>query len=152
MSSLRHVIKDFIVTPIYETPLVFTSCIVLSKKWMVNNIDIVSNLSPSNHYYFKLVTRISLRLASMNIRTFAKSQFVCLTLLDSRVFIESNCDVITSFVTLVHLWGLSWPQPLTHGTRTNGVWGAPRNVFAQMHLMFLLWLTNYFMHMCMSTC
>jgi hypothetical protein len=78
-------------------------------------------------------TRISPRLASMNIKTFAKSQFGCLTLLDSRVSIESNCDVITSFVTLVCLWGLSRPQPPTHGTCTNGIGGAPTSVLTHMH-------------------
>jgi hypothetical protein len=82
----------------------------------------------------------------MNIRTFAKSQFVCFTFLDSRVSIESNCDVITSFVTLVHLWGLSRPHPFTHGTHTNGVWGAPTNVFAQMHNAFIMANKLFYAH------
>lgn len=108
-------------------------------------ITTISNWSQGS--ILSMFTKISLHLALMNIRAFAKSQFGCFTLLDSRVYIESDCDVTTSFVTLICLWGLSRPQPLTHGTCTNGIGGAPTSVIAQMHLMLLLWLTNYFMHM-----
>jgi hypothetical protein len=70
MSSPEHVIKDSLVIPIYGTPFVFISCIVVSKRWMHNNIDIVNNLSPLNHYCFKLVPRMYLVHACKNFSMF----------------------------------------------------------------------------------
>lgn len=114
MSSPRYLIKDFIVTPIYGTPLVFSCCIVVFKKKCLASltlltifhhlITMVSNWSQGSIQ--SMFTRISSHLTLMNIRTFVKSQFGCLNLLDSRDSIEYDCDVITSFVILVCLWGL----------------------------------------------
>ncbi len=70
VSNPEHLIKGSLVIPIYGTPIVFTSCIVVLERQMPNNIDIVYNLSPFNHCSFKLVTRIYLVRACKNFFTF----------------------------------------------------------------------------------